>query len=117
MSDEPLNLDEDEPEPPEATAQATTRTLNVHHLAYLPGTAPWDYPDHLLVTLCEEHHQAEEDHKAETDLALIWALRESGALNFDLNRITQIIRELGLIPGGLAIIQRALDEAWTEARR
>lgn len=31
-------------------------TLIVHHRLYLPHTEPWDYPEHLLVTLCEQCH-------------------------------------------------------------
>ena len=34
-------------------------TLNVHHKWYLPNVDPWDYPDELLITLCENHHQEE----------------------------------------------------------
>ena len=38
-----------------------TKTLHVHHRRYLPNTEPWDYPDKLLVTLCETCHQLETD--------------------------------------------------------
>lgn len=34
-------------------------TLVVHHRKYLPNIDPWDYPNDLLVTLCEGHHEAE----------------------------------------------------------
>jgi 5-methylcytosine-specific restriction endonuclease McrA len=30
--------------------------LHVHHLRYLTGCLPWDYPDELLVTWCEKCH-------------------------------------------------------------
>ncbi|HQR20070.1 MAG TPA: hypothetical protein PKV98_04345 [Burkholderiaceae bacterium] len=32
-------------------------TLHVHHIAYRKGAEPWEYPDHMLVTLCEECHE------------------------------------------------------------
>lgn len=32
-------------------------TLNVHHLKYINSNEPWDYPDDLLITLCEECHE------------------------------------------------------------
>lgn len=32
------------------------RTLHVHHKAYLKRTNPWDYPNDLLLTLCEQCH-------------------------------------------------------------
>lgn len=34
-------------------------TLVVHHRRYLTSVEPWDYPDELLVTLCEECHNEE----------------------------------------------------------
>lgn len=37
----------------------TEGTLHVHHRRYLPNRDPWDYPNNLLVTLCEECHEAE----------------------------------------------------------
>lgn len=39
--------------------QATTIPLAVHHLKYLTDTNPWDYPDELLLTLCENCHSNE----------------------------------------------------------
>jgi len=36
--------------------QDTKNALNVHHCYYLPRTAPWDYPEKDLVTLCESCH-------------------------------------------------------------
>jgi hypothetical protein len=37
----------------------TESTLHVHHLRYLEGKDPWDYPDEYLITLCEECHEYE----------------------------------------------------------
>ena len=34
------------------------RRLQIHHLYYLPGAKPWDYPFSAVVTLCEECHKA-----------------------------------------------------------
>lgn len=34
-----------------------TDTLNVHHGCYIPARDPWDYPDYLLHTLCEDCHE------------------------------------------------------------
>jgi hypothetical protein len=36
-------------------------TLHIHHRRYILGRAPWDYPDALLVTLCESCHEAERE--------------------------------------------------------
>ena len=35
--------------------------LNVHHLKYLTNYEPWEYPDELLITLCQYCHEA--DHE------------------------------------------------------
>ncbi len=40
---------------------STKETLHVHHRRYLADREPWDYPDKLLVTLCEFCHQREYD--------------------------------------------------------
>lgn len=36
-------------------------TLHVHHRRYIPDRDPWDYPDDILVTLCEDCHQNESE--------------------------------------------------------
>jgi len=36
-------------------------TLHIHHRRYLPNRAPWDYPENILVTLCEACHEYERD--------------------------------------------------------
>lgn len=38
---------------------ATEMELQVHHIKYLPGKEPYDYPDHLLQTLCADCHHSE----------------------------------------------------------
>ncbi|MEK6880250.1 MAG: hypothetical protein AABY22_11605, partial [Nanoarchaeota archaeon] len=42
-----------------------TKTLHVHHLDYINGKEPWDYPNEYLLTLCEKCH---EDVKQERQL-------------------------------------------------
>lgn len=34
-------------------------TLHAHHLYYVSGRDPWEYPDHSIITLCEECHKEE----------------------------------------------------------
>lgn len=37
------------------------KPLNVHHLSYKANLLPWEYPESLLITLCEEcHHKIHE---------------------------------------------------------
>ncbi len=33
------------------------RTLHVHHIFYLPRKEPWDIPNGLLITFCEDCHK------------------------------------------------------------
>lgn len=34
------------------------KELHVHHTRYLRGVEPWDHPNDLLITLCDECHRA-----------------------------------------------------------
>lgn len=34
-----------------------TRTLEVHHLYYVRGRDPWDYPDDAFLALCSDCHE------------------------------------------------------------
>lgn len=54
----------------------TKSTLAVHHRRYLPVTEPWDYPDELLVTLCENCHSMEREMRPEYEQLLLENLRE-----------------------------------------
>ena len=33
------------------------RIVQVHHKVYYSRTDPWDYPNHLLITVCEKCHK------------------------------------------------------------
>lgn len=37
--------------------------LEVHHVVYMKGKSAWEYPDHLLITLCRECHEEEHENK------------------------------------------------------
>lgn len=49
------------------------QTLVVHHLLYLRGRQPWEYPNELLICLCNQCH--DEKHEAEERLFHGLALR------------------------------------------
>ncbi len=36
----------------------TESTLHVHHLYYVKGRRPWEYPDFALVTVCSDCHKS-----------------------------------------------------------
>jgi hypothetical protein len=56
--------------------QSTADTLAVHHLSYERGKAPWDYPNEVLVTLCEHCHTYEREQRPLTEKALLLVLSD-----------------------------------------
>ena len=52
-------------------------TLVVHHRKYLPNTEPWDYPNDLLVTLCEDCHELERELRPEYEELLLDVLHDN----------------------------------------
>jgi len=39
------------------------KTLNVHHIYYERNKMPWEYPDEIFITLCDECHDMEHTAK------------------------------------------------------
>jgi hypothetical protein len=68
--------------------------LEVHHIIYLRGHMPWDYPDHLLVTLCSICHDREEEQRAEADAKLTSAFWLLGATNERMRVVAELLTEL-----------------------
>lgn len=64
--------------------------LHVHHLDYIPGTKAFDYPDDMLITLCNECHAKENDRNP-VERYLYRALLHKGFLSGDLLAFTQIL--------------------------
>lgn len=58
-----------------AVCHDTQSTLAVHHRLYLPNRLPWDYPDNLLITLCESCHVREGAERTDVERHLIEILR------------------------------------------
>lgn len=95
-------------------------TLHVHHTCYERGRFPWEYPPHLLVTLCEPCHDMEEAEKNAHDAALVHALRRLGATNLQLYGLQLEIEAAAAHFGGaaaLSVIRRAIDETMPEHAR
>lgn len=75
------------------------KTLHVHHIKYVFGRDPWDYPDDNFETLCEDCHA--DRHKEVKPEPLIGISEESDSLNaafailyVDLNKeITRLIKD------------------------
>jgi HNH endonuclease len=50
-------------------------TLTVHHKMYDKKLEPWEYPDNMLITLCESCHKTETEQREDTDKKLVKLLR------------------------------------------
>jgi hypothetical protein len=58
----------------------TRTTLNVHHKYYCWGAAPWEYEEHLLLTLCERCHVALEERVREMSVEMATGRESSTSL-------------------------------------
>lgn len=63
-------------------------TLHVHHVRYIPGKDPWDYKNHMLMTLCANCHEAEKEMRRDYESCLLDILRDFGFLADDIYSIT-----------------------------
>lgn len=52
------------------------KTLHAHHLCYLDNLKPWEYENHLIITLCKDCHEAESTKRKhiEKNLLLLFKL-------------------------------------------
>ena len=57
---------------------AEDKTLNVHHLYYGAGLAPWEYENSSLVTLCEECHEIEHGTASQSERDFLQTLKSVG---------------------------------------
>lgn len=60
------------------------KTLHVHHLVYEKGKMIWEYPNHQLITLCEECHEYEHYYSG-TVYEIIGNLRMHGISNKEIH--------------------------------
>jgi len=61
----------------EPATKQETFILHVHHLHYIQGRAPWEYPDALLVALCKDCHEGTHEATDALRSALAVALRNT----------------------------------------
>ena len=62
-------------------------TLHIHHIEYKPYGDPWEYPNHLMFTLCESCHAEEYEGRNITEQTLLGILRRLGFSTADLLKI------------------------------
>ena len=64
--------------------------VQVHHLDYFPSIMIWEYPDDMLVTLCDKCHLSEK-YRAKITLGLAIAFKAKEILYEDLVALTALI--------------------------
>ena len=69
-------------------------TLHVHHTTYFPGCDPWEYPDVVMITLCEVCHKKEHELEWPVVMDCINMLKEQGFLLKDISHILYDARKL-----------------------
>jgi 5-methylcytosine-specific restriction endonuclease McrA len=63
------------------------KELQVHHLDYIPGIEPWEYPLDMLTTLCADCHAAE-NARPKHETYLLNSLKMKGFLVGDILRLS-----------------------------
>ena len=63
---------------------AKEETLHVHHICYLKEKEIWDYPDNLLITLCESCHETEHKFKDEWIKNAIMKINTLGFMHVEI---------------------------------
>lgn len=71
-------------------------TLHVHHKIYLPKREPWDYPNELLITLCERCHESETNDMPIAEKFICESLKRNFLSN-DLMRMAEEIQTMELL--------------------
>lgn len=73
---------------------AKDKTLNVHHMFYEKGKAPWEYDFQTLITLCEGCHASVEDFELKVSLAYVAV----APINLEVasHLLAKILRSIGL---------------------
>jgi hypothetical protein len=69
----------------------TETTLHIHHLVYHRATEPWEYPDSLLLTLCENCHSERHSKRDGIEKEIIQVLRLQLRDNFILSQFKDFI--------------------------
>lgn len=66
------------------------KTLHVHHTTYEKDKMIWEYPDEMLITLCEDCHEYEHalDDSIKDEL---WSIKKRGVTNHEIFALLQSI--------------------------
>jgi hypothetical protein len=70
------------------------KSNHIHHTAYIDDREPWEYPNYLLLTLCEKCHEKEEFLK-DFDHDNLMYLLKLGVTRIELNTVVCKLSQLG----------------------
>lgn len=70
--------------------KAVDKELQVHHLDYIEGIQPWEYPNDMLTTLCVDCH-SNEGERPKHEKYLLQSLKSKGFLAMDILQLSTII--------------------------
>jgi hypothetical protein len=66
------------------------KTLHVHHLDYIDGREPWDYPMEYLQTLCHECHEEVSLERPVVEKSIIKAFRLNFKNGFEFHTVRSV---------------------------
>lgn len=86
------------------------KMLHVHHTAYERDKMIWEYPNEMLITLCEDCHEYE--HIQEDSITdCLWDIKRRGATNHEIHALLQYI-DIELFNGNHDIIKDIVGDGW-----
>lgn len=86
-------------------------TLHIHHFAYKKNYEPWDYEDDMLITLCENCHEAETHKRPELEKEIIQLIKEAKTNIYDLYEFIYYLKNCKDIPQDFySLSKRTLKE-------
>jgi len=68
-------------------------TLHVHHTTYKKGKDPWDYPNHQLITLCEECHESEKNNMENVLSDVCYILKDMGYTSANVDELKDLFAD------------------------
>jgi len=69
-------------------------TICVHHTCYHKDKDPWDYPERLLITLCENCHKTEHDFKEGSFDDIKYSIQEAQQNGYLLSDVEWLINTI-----------------------
>ena len=72
-------------------------TLHIHHRRYIAGNNPWDYPERLLVTLCEDCHEEEQETMKEAIDSIVQDTLKDRFFSNDIISINNALHSMPMI--------------------